>query len=93
MILHKYYSLDFIMKMKIRQLSKLLLEAFLKQQREEAYKLYLAFKPRKEDDTYQSFDEFYEPISKQTEHIADETKSAEDILLEVKEIMASNRWE
>ncbi|WP_135122081.1 hypothetical protein [Jeotgalibacillus proteolyticus] len=70
-------------------MSRLLLEALLKQQKEEAYQLYLALRPNMTEENYQTFDEFYEPLINNEEV---ENKTSGEILSEVKDLLNSHTW-
>lgn len=78
------------MKTKIRQIKRLLTEAYKKSNEERAWDLYLTKYPNMDEKTFKSFDEFYK--SPQENEESTDTKSAEQILNDVKDLMNSHSW-
>jgi len=78
------------MKSKIRHIRRLLNEAFKKSEEERAWGLYLTQYPNMDEKTFKPFEEFYKP--KEQNQAVEETKTAEEILNNVKELMNSHSW-
>lgn len=75
------------MKTKIRQIGRLLTEAFKKNSEEKAYQLYTSIYPNMTKETFIPFEKWYVPQKKQS---TVEEKTSEQILAEVREIMNSH---
>lgn len=68
----------------------MLQSALNKEAESKAYQLYLSVRPNMTEETYQTFEEFYQP--QKVTKAPESKKSAEEILLDVKEIMNSHSW-
>lgn len=69
---------------------KMVNEIYLQKRQDKAYQLYVAAYPNMTKESYVTFEEFYKPQKQNEEPV--ETKSAEEILNEVKELMNSHSW-
>lgn len=68
-----------------------MLQAAYESKREErAYQLYVSVRQNMTEETYQEFEEFYKPPKENAE--PENKQSAEEILMNVKNIMDSNSW-
>lgn len=70
-------------KLPIKHITRLLIKAYEKQKENSAWELYVSLYPNMSEDTFISFEKFYNPQKK----VEIEEKSEEEILREVKEIL------
>lgn len=68
----------------------MLQSAFESIREDKAYQLYLSIRPNMTEEDYMPFEEFYKPENEYTE--PENKQSAEEILMNVKNIMDSNSW-
>lgn len=64
--------------------------AFESKREERAYQLYVSVRQNMTEETYQEFHEFYQTKKEVAE--PENKQSAEEILLNVKEMMSSHSW-
>lgn len=67
--------------------AEIIRKAVEKHQEEKAWQLYLMRYQNMTEDTYVSFDKFYNPNREEVEN-----KTAEEILAEVKNLLDANEW-
>lgn len=81
-MLHSFYSFDYVIRLPISKITRLLEKAAEKKQLEKAWELYVVRYQWMNKENYITFEEFYNPEKQVTEN-----KSEAEILAEVKEIL------
>ena len=84
-LLHSFYSLDYILKLPIKNITRLLIKAREKQEEDMAWDVYLILYQNMNEETFISFDDFYKrriPVKQEVRE-----KTEEEILKEVKGIL------
>ena len=83
--MHSFYSIDYVLRLPIRNVTRLLSKA--KEEKEEnlAWDLYLVVYAKMTADTFVSFEDFYKAKKK----VEIQTKTEAEVLTEVKEILNS----
>lgn len=81
--MHSFYSLDYISRLPIKNVTRLLNKAKEEKEKGLAWDVYLTIYPNMNKETYISFEDFYKPKKK----IEIPTKTEAEILTDVKEII------
>lgn len=82
MLLHSYYDFNYILKQPIKIITKLLIKAKNKENENFAKSMYIALYPKMNEETFISFDEFYNKGNTTTS-----VQTEEEILTDVKDII------
>lgn len=80
-LLSRYGNMQYILSLSIRHVYKLYNKALEENKRDKTYKLWLAIVPRYTNDTYESFEEFYERLYPPSVEI--DTRSKDEIMNEL----------
>lgn len=80
--MHSFYNFGYVIKLPIKNITRLLIKANDKQKENSAWELYVAIYPKMTEETFIPFEEFY---NNRTTKIED--KSEEEILEDVKGII------
>lgn len=84
--MHSHYSFDYVMKLSLRNITRLLKKAFDKRKEQKAWQLYLMKYQNMTSEDYMSFEDFYNPREQSN-------KSEKEILTDVKEILSAFKKE
>lgn len=83
--MHSFYNFDYVIRLPIKNITRLLIKANEKKDRKDAWGLYLTLLPNMGEENFMTFDEFYNKGK-----VAPEGgQSEEEILKDVKEILDS----
>lgn len=83
MLLHSYYNFDYILSLRLRNITRLLVKAKLKEDEDFARKMYISLYPNMTKESYVPFEEFY----KRKEKKKKKKQTQEEILQDIKYIM------
>lgn len=85
--MHSFYSIDYILRLPIKNVTRLLIKAKETKEEDMAWDVYLTIYPNMNEETYISFDDFFKRKLPKKEEVKSKTET--EILTDVKEILNS----
>ena len=87
MLLKRYTSIEYILKLSLKQGLKLIKKAQEEETREYYYRFWLVRYPLYDNSSYETFDEFYDKVK--PKNIIYDTRTKEEIMKEILEVEQS----
>lgn len=87
LLLTRYPSIEHVFNMNVEDGAEMIVKAYEKQAEEKAWSMYLTLYPNMDEKNFVPFDRYYNPNRGKQE-----TKTKEEILLEVKSLLDGNEW-